>query len=148
MSILNSISSPTSMAIICYPWVCSVNTILPTSSNLQRRSPTDYHASSLWKHWQAFWISGKNFMRTQRLFRIESKVSLPVSGNLRLARMNSTFSSSSWNLSRKNCSTTITNNNGHTPSDNRLTSYEIFSKYFQHSLSLLKTFVTKLNVYI
>jgi hypothetical protein len=32
--------------------------------------------------------------------------------------------------------------------DDRLTSYEIFIKYFQHSLSLLKAFVTKLGVYI
>jgi hypothetical protein len=32
--------------------------------------------------------------------------------------------------------------------DDRLTSYEIFIKYFQHSLSLLKPFVTKLGVYI
>ena len=32
--------------------------------------------------------------------------------------------------------------------DDRLTSYEVFIKYLQHSLSLLKTFVVKLGVYI
>jgi hypothetical protein len=32
--------------------------------------------------------------------------------------------------------------------DDRLTSYETFIKYLQHSLSLLKTFVTKLGVHI
>jgi hypothetical protein len=51
---LSSISSPINTTIIFYPWVCSVKIILPTSSNLQQRTPNDYLASSLRKHRKVF----------------------------------------------------------------------------------------------